>query len=132
MSTRVVAAFAFLICSPVLMAGPLAAYAADLADGYRPVLPKASAYRTARTICVGEYGPDAPPYGFGCLDHWVKVRNTHELVQDNGFAYRATEETVHRRYPPQVYVPDYEVLNPYERGYAAFGQRLFLGCSLCD
>jgi hypothetical protein len=132
MSTRVVAALAGLISSTVLMAGPLDAYAADLADGYRPVLPKASAYRAARTICVGEYGPDAPPYGFGCLDHWVKVRSTHELVQDNGYAYTVTEENVRRRYPPQVYVPDYEVLNPYESGYAVFGQRLFLGCSLCD
>ena len=132
MSPRLVAALASLICSVVSMTVPMDAYAADLAEGYSPVLPKVSAYRAARPICVEEYGPDAPPYGYGCIDHWVKVRNTHEVVQDNGYGYTVTTKTIRRRYPPQYYTPQYEVLSPYEDSYAAFGQRSLLGCPSCE
>jgi hypothetical protein len=101
----------------------MATYAADLTEGYDRVVPQAKAYRMDRPVCVGEHGPDAPPYGYGCMDHWVKVRNTHEVIQDNGFGYTVTTETIHRRYPPQFYAPAYEVPGPYEGYYAGFGQR---------
>src|SRR4051812_19026272 len=103
MRPRLVVALASLICSVVSLTVPMGAYAADLAEGYSPVLPKVSAYRAARPICVEEYGPDAPPYGYGCIDHWVKVRNIHEVVQDNGYGYTVTTETIRRRCPPQYY-----------------------------
>jgi hypothetical protein len=101
----------------------MGAYAADLAEGYGRVVPQTKADRTARRLCVAEHGPDAPPYGYGCMDHWVSVRNTHEVTQDNGRYYIIATEAIRRRYPPQVYAPFYEVPGLYEDHYVGFGQR---------
>jgi hypothetical protein len=132
MSRRLLITVIGLICSSVFVAEPMKAFAADLAEGYGTVLPESRAHRAARRICVEERGPDAPPYGYGCLDHWVKVRNTFEVIQDNGYGYAVTAESVRRRYPPQYFAPRYEVMNPYGYGYPSFAMEAPLNCLFCD
>jgi hypothetical protein len=123
MGRRLMGAFAGLSFSACSLAGSMGTYAADLTERYDRVVPQAKAYRMDRRLCVDEHGPDAPPYGYGCMDHWIKVRNTHEVIQDNGTGYTIATETIRRRYPPQVYAPPYEVPGLYEAYYAGFGQR---------
>ena len=132
MSHRLLTAVIGLICSGFLIAEPTKAFAADLAEGFGTVLPEIRTYRAARSICVDEYGPDAPPYGYGCLDRWVKVRNTHEAIQDNGYGYHVTTESVRRRYPPQYYTPRYEVVGPYGTSYSGVVQGVPQSCLFCN
>lgn len=131
MNRRLVGALAGLMCSAFSNAGSINAEAADLSNGNGTVLPRMRVDRVEGPVCVEENGPDAPPYGYGCLDHWVLVRNTQEVIQDNGYGYTVTTETVRRRYPPQAYVLQQEGLNLYANGYTASGQRLF-PCRYCE
>jgi len=122
MGRRLVAAFAGLSFSACSLAGPMVTYAADLTEGYGGGVLLAKTYRAHRPLCVEEHGPDAPPYGYGCLDHWVKATNTHEVTQDNGYSYTITTEIIRRRYPPQAYAPPYEMRRLHGDDFAGFTQ----------
>ncbi|MBL0408127.1 hypothetical protein JKG68_29995 [Microvirga aerilata] len=123
MSPRIVAALAGLIVPVLTIVGPIAASAADPAERHGAAAPHAGASRAARPLCVKEQDPDAPPHGYGCMNRWVIVRTTHEVIQDNGYGYTVTTEATRRRYPPQVYAPQDEVLSSFDDHYTVFGRR---------
>ena len=130
MGARLKAAIAILIFSGSCAAS-WSAFAADVPEGYETAYPPARADRP-RSVCVAEHGPDAPPYGYGCLDHWVRIRSTRDVIQDNGYGYTSTTTTVRRRYPPQYYSPRYEVRTVYEGDGLIYDERSPLGCPSCD
>jgi hypothetical protein len=132
MGARLKATIAALVFSSSCVAGFWSASAADFPEGYSSVYPPARAYRSARQVCVAEHGPDAPPYGYGCLDHWVRIRSTRDVIQDNGYGYTVTSTTVRRRYPPQYYAPHYEVRSTFEGSGSIYGDPSPLGCPSCE
>jgi hypothetical protein len=132
MGARLKAAVAALAFSVSLLGGSGTILAADFPEQYGEAYPPARAYRSARPICVEERGPDAPPYGYGCIDRWVRIRNTHDVIQDNGYGYRMTTTTVRRRYPPQYFVPEYDVQTFYDDGGPIYVEPSPLGCPTCE
>ncbi len=103
------------------------ASAADLRAVNAPPSPRIKGHAVARQICVAERGPDAPPYGYGCLDHWVRIHDSREVLQDNGAGYVAGSVRLMRRYPPENYAEVRHILLQEEGKYFAYGYHFGYG-----
>jgi hypothetical protein len=123
MRVRLMAALSALVLAAFPFAAITSADAADLRYGYRSVHHRAKAYRTAHAFCVPPSGYDDPPFGYGCIDKWVKRYRITHVVQRDIFGQARVDTygttRILRRYGPVHDFTGYAVV-PDERETPAY------------